>query len=187
MGYRSVTDGDRRPTGHALVDRIAATLQRPRAARARSRAARGYGRQMLAAEFEVSRTPVREALRKLQADGIVELEPHRGAVVRSAERRARSARRTRFVPSSRASRRSSPPTGSRSNSFARLHEAGALFRLLDRRAARASPWRRRRTPRRDRGLDARERRLPPGGARGRRQREAAPHDWPTSTARSPAT
>ena len=37
---------------------------------------------MLAGEFDVSRTPVREALRKLQADGIVELVPHRGAVVR---------------------------------------------------------------------------------------------------------
>ncbi|MDJ0657269.1 MAG: GntR family transcriptional regulator [Xanthomonadales bacterium] len=32
-------------------------------------------------ELEVSRTPVREALRRLEADGLVRLEPRRGAVV----------------------------------------------------------------------------------------------------------
>lgn len=36
----------------------------------------------LAAEFGVSRTPIREALRKLQASGTVELMPHRGALIR---------------------------------------------------------------------------------------------------------
>jgi DNA-binding GntR family transcriptional regulator len=36
----------------------------------------------LAEEFGVSRTPVREAMRKLQASGVVELVPHRGALVR---------------------------------------------------------------------------------------------------------
>lgn len=36
----------------------------------------------LASEFGISRTPVREALRKLQAAGLVELALHRGAVVR---------------------------------------------------------------------------------------------------------
>jgi DNA-binding GntR family transcriptional regulator len=38
--------------------------------------------EQLAAEYELSRTPIREALRKLQAEGTVELVPHQGAVVR---------------------------------------------------------------------------------------------------------
>jgi DNA-binding GntR family transcriptional regulator len=38
--------------------------------------------EALATSFGVSRTPVREALRKLQAEGIVEVLPHRGALVR---------------------------------------------------------------------------------------------------------
>src|SRR4051812_23447129 len=35
----------------------------------------------LAAEFGVSRTPIREVLRQLEAMGFVEARPHRGAVV----------------------------------------------------------------------------------------------------------
>jgi DNA-binding transcriptional regulator YhcF (GntR family) len=38
--------------------------------------------ETLAAEFEVSRTPVREALRVLQAKGTVDVVPNRGALVR---------------------------------------------------------------------------------------------------------
>lgn len=64
-----------------LVDRLAAEIETrvlsggiPPGARLRQEA--------LAAEFGVSRTPVREALRKLQAKGLVELVPNRGAVVR---------------------------------------------------------------------------------------------------------
>lgn len=65
----------------ALVDKLASQLharvisgELPSGTRLRQEA--------LAEEFGVSRTPVREALRKLQAGGLVELQPHRGAVVR---------------------------------------------------------------------------------------------------------
>ncbi|HWJ71755.1 MAG TPA: GntR family transcriptional regulator [Kaistia sp.] len=35
----------------------------------------------LAARFEMSRMPIREALRQLEAQGLVDFEPHRGAIV----------------------------------------------------------------------------------------------------------
>jgi DNA-binding GntR family transcriptional regulator len=75
MGQAAHTD-----PAEALVDHIATTI--------RSRVLSGdialgsrLRQQTLAAEFGVSRTPIREALRKLQASGIVELVPYRGAVV----------------------------------------------------------------------------------------------------------
>jgi DNA-binding GntR family transcriptional regulator len=65
----------------ALVDKLATTLQ----ARVLSGALPSGTRlrqEALAEEFGVSRTPVREALRKLQEAGLVELRPNRGALVR---------------------------------------------------------------------------------------------------------
>jgi DNA-binding GntR family transcriptional regulator len=41
----------------------------------------------LCARFEVSRTPIREALTKLQSSGLVSLRPNRGAIVRTPPRR----------------------------------------------------------------------------------------------------
>lgn len=41
--------------------------------------------QRIAAEFDLSRTPVREALRTLAAEGLVVVEPHRGARVRALD------------------------------------------------------------------------------------------------------
>jgi DNA-binding GntR family transcriptional regulator len=38
--------------------------------------------EALAQRFGTSRTPVREALQSLEAEGLVEIEPHRGAIVR---------------------------------------------------------------------------------------------------------
>lgn len=40
----------------------------------------------IAAELQVSRTPVREALKTLQAEGFVEVRPHRGAFITSVSR-----------------------------------------------------------------------------------------------------
>jgi DNA-binding GntR family transcriptional regulator len=70
----------------ALVDKLAATLQ----ARVLSGALPSGTRlrqEALASEFGVSRTPIREALRKLQEAGLVELRPHRGALVRGLSTR----------------------------------------------------------------------------------------------------
>lgn len=38
--------------------------------------------QRIGSEFDLSRTPIREALRSLEAEGLVVIEPNRGAVVR---------------------------------------------------------------------------------------------------------
>jgi DNA-binding GntR family transcriptional regulator len=68
-------------SGHALVDAVAA--------RVRERIMSGeipIGAQLrqaeLAADFGLSRTPIREALRQLQSGGLIEVLPNRGAVVR---------------------------------------------------------------------------------------------------------
>lgn len=68
---------DERP----LVDQLAAVLQ-SRVLSGEIPSGTRLRQEAIASEFGVSRTPVREALRKLQALGVAVLEPHRGAVVR---------------------------------------------------------------------------------------------------------
>ena len=112
--------------GRALVDRLAKAIgtrvlagEIPTGARLRQEA--------LASEFGVSRTPVREALRMLQASGIVEVHPNRGAVVRRpATREVREAYEVRaelegLAAELAAARAQEPHLRS-------LREAEALFR-----------------------------------------------------------
>jgi len=75
----------------ALVDRLASAIQ-ARVLSGEIPSGSRLRQETLATEFGVSRTPVREALRKLQAGGIVLVEPNRGAVVRGpTAREAREA------------------------------------------------------------------------------------------------
>jgi len=101
--------------------------------------------EALAEEFGVSRTPVREALRHLQATGLVELLPNRGAVVRGPS--AREIREAYEVRAELEGLAAELAAGLISDSdLLRLREAQALFResvatLIARRARRPEPWR----------------------------------------------
>jgi DNA-binding GntR family transcriptional regulator len=114
------------PDGSPLVDRLAAKIQSailggsiPVGTRLRQEA--------LADEFDVSRTPVREALRKLQATGVVELLPNRGAVVRGPSARdIREAYEVRAELEGLAAELAAGLIGDRD--LRRLREAEALFR-----------------------------------------------------------
>jgi DNA-binding GntR family transcriptional regulator len=76
-----------KPEGDAaLVDRLAASIQ-ARVLSGEFASGSRLRQESLATEFGVSRTPVREALRKLQAAGVVQLEPRRGAKVRGPSAR----------------------------------------------------------------------------------------------------
>lgn len=109
----------------ALVDRLATTIQSrvlageiPTGTRLRQVA--------LADEFGVSRTPVREALRKLQASGLVEVVPHRGAVVRvPAAREIREAYEVRADLEGLAAELAAGRF--KESQIRRLYEAEALF------------------------------------------------------------
>jgi DNA-binding GntR family transcriptional regulator len=101
--------------------------------------------EALAEEFGVSRTPVREALRHLQATGLVELLPNRGAVVRGpSAREIREAYEVRAELEGLAAELAAGRISDRD--LVRLREAQALFResvatLIARRAQRPAPWR----------------------------------------------
>jgi DNA-binding GntR family transcriptional regulator len=100
--------------------------------------------EALAEEFGVSRTPVREALRQLQATGLVELLPNRGAVVRGpSAREIREAYEVRAELEGLAAELAAVRISDRD--LVRLREAQTLFRksvtnLIARRARRPAPW-----------------------------------------------
>jgi DNA-binding GntR family transcriptional regulator len=100
--------------------------------------------EALASEFGVSRTPVREALRQLQATGLVELLPNRGAVVRGpSAREIREAYEVRAELEGLAAELAAVRISDRD--LVRLREAQTLFResvtaLIARRARRPAPW-----------------------------------------------
>src|SRR4029079_4949724 len=91
-------------------------------------------------EFGVSRTPVREALRKLQANGLVEMLPRRGALLHGpSAREAREGYEVRGALEGLAA--SLAATCIRDDELRRLRTAQAHFR---RSVASPPPWRRRR-------------------------------------------
>ncbi len=100
--------------------------------------------EALAAQFGVSRTPVREALRQLAATGLVELLPNRGAIVRGpSARELREAYEVRAELEGLAAELAAGRISDRD--LVRLREAQALFResvttLIARRARRPTPW-----------------------------------------------
>jgi DNA-binding GntR family transcriptional regulator len=128
-----------------LVDRLAAAIQ----ARILSGEIPSHSRlrqASLAAEFGVSRTPVREALRKLQSAGVVVLEPRRGAVVRgTTPREVREAYLVRAELEGLAAELATAHITD--EELGRLHEAQDLFRRpiereIERRRSgeAAAPW-----------------------------------------------
>ncbi len=109
----------------ALVDRLAATIQ-ARVLSGEFASGSRLRQESLASEFGVSRTPVREALRKLQASGIVQVEPNRGATVRApSAREVREAYEVRAELEGLAAALAS--SRCRDEDLRRLRDAQALF------------------------------------------------------------
>jgi DNA-binding GntR family transcriptional regulator len=115
----------------ALVDRLAATIQ-ARVLSGEFATGSRLRQESLATEFGVSRTPVREALRKLQAAGIIQLEPRRGARVRGpSAREVREAYEVRAELEGLAAALAA--TRIRDDELRRLREAQAMFEDSSRR------------------------------------------------------
>lgn len=68
---------------HRTVAASAAEAIRLKIVEGRLRDGEPLRQDLLAAEFGISRTPIREALVQLEAEGLVRIEPHKGAVVAS--------------------------------------------------------------------------------------------------------
>jgi DNA-binding GntR family transcriptional regulator len=109
-----------------LVDRVAATIQ-SRILSGEIASGTRLRQESLATEFGVSRTPVREALRKLQSTGIVAVEPRRGALVRAPTARdVREAYQVRAELEGLAAEISATQIGD--DDLDRLRDADAHFR-----------------------------------------------------------
>jgi DNA-binding GntR family transcriptional regulator len=126
-----------------LVDRLAGEIQ-ARVLSGATPVGTRLRQEALADEFGVSRTPVREALRQLQASGLVELLPNRGAVVRGpSAREIREAYEVRAELEGLAAELAAERISDRD--LRRLQEAQRLFQdavetLIARRARRREPW-----------------------------------------------
>ena len=126
-----------------LVDRLAGEIQ-ARVLSGATPVGTRLRQEALADEFGVSRTPVREALRQLQASGLVELLPNRGAVVRGpSAREIREAYEVRAELEGLAAELAAERISDRD--LRRLREAQRLFQdavetLIARRARRREPW-----------------------------------------------
>lgn len=117
---------ERGRSGAPLVDRLAAAIQATVLSGAVPIGTR-LRQEALAEEFGVSRTPVREALRKLQAIGLVEVLPNRGAIVRGpSAREIREAYEVRAELEGLAAELAASRISDRD--LRRLREAEALFR-----------------------------------------------------------
>ncbi|MEU9286115.1 GntR family transcriptional regulator [Streptomyces sp. NPDC048275] len=116
-----------------LVDDIAARI-RARIMNGELAIGKPLRQAALAAEFGVSRTPVREALRQLQNGGLIEMQPHRGAVVRvPAPWEVRQAYEVRAELEGLAARRAASRITERQ--LAALREHNAVLREAAERAA----------------------------------------------------
>jgi DNA-binding GntR family transcriptional regulator len=109
-----------------LVDQLAETL-RARVLSGEIPSGTRLRQEALAREFGVSRTPVREALRQLQAMGVAQLEHNRGAVVRGpTARELREAYEVRAELEGLAAELAATRIGD--EQLGRLREAQQLFR-----------------------------------------------------------
>jgi DNA-binding GntR family transcriptional regulator len=126
-----------------LVDRLAGEIQSKVLSGAVPVGSR-LRQEALAEEFGVSRTPVREALRQLQASGLVELLPNRGAIVRGpSAREIREAYEIRAELEGLAAELAAERISDRD--LQRLQEAQRLFQdavetLIAGRAKKPAPW-----------------------------------------------
>jgi DNA-binding GntR family transcriptional regulator len=110
----------------SLVDHLASTIQ-ARVLSGEIPSGTRLRQEAIAKEFGVSRTPVREALRKLQAMGVAQLQHNRGAVVRGpTPREVREAYEVRAELEGLAAELASTRIGD--EQLQRLREAQTLFR-----------------------------------------------------------